>query len=468
MVLFASRAFAEAPSTVEAVGTSTLASTETSTLTPTATSTVYAPADEPLAPELPPAPAAETRTTTGLPLGVEPAEPTRIGSVELPTQLGPAMIDAGAGRIRLGLSTQLQSTFFDGDEGGGARSLDANVLIRRLRTVISGRFLEDRLSFAFQLNTTPGNFEVLDMWIDLEIRSMFRVRLGQFKVPFTAYRQQSFSRTMLVDWSLASVWFGAERQLGVMVHDEASGPFDYAIGVFTGQNRRASFNTGLAELYGEPVTNPSRVDGIGEVDRIHPEIVGSLTYRSPGYSSSSLSDRSGGPLRYLLVFSSAVDIQPEEARDDAARFGLEAWFKYAHWSIVTTTYASLNETTQTDRFILGAAGGHVQTAYRFTQQFELALRYALVALTPSLSDDARDRGQAIIQSAATPEETEALRAQYGDAGDLRSEQEVTLGGSWFIVGHSLKFSADAGWLWRALRGGDRHDLRIRLQAQLSF
>jgi len=443
--------------------------TETSTTAGrgTTTGTVAGGIPEPPPPESPPRKPAETPAADHPP-GVAPPEPTRAGPFELPPQLGPAWIDAGVGRIRLGLGTQLRVEVFSFDEDGGGEN-DVAFLVRRLRTTLSGRFLEERLSFAAQINTTAGNFELVDVWIDMEFLRALRIRFGQFKIPFDAYRQQSFSRLLLPDWSMPTGWFGAERQFGLMVHDAGSGPgLDYAFGTFTGQNRRAGHAVRLPRLYGEPVSNPSQVDGVGEIDRVHPEIVGSIRYATPGFSDESMSDRAGGPLRALVAAGGTFDVQPEEARDFRARASAEAWFKVRHVSVVALGYLGLVDPATREGAILGATGLTAQAAVRFRPRMEVAFRYAWVQLTEALSDDARDRARAVVDAAESPEDAARLDAQYADAGDLRWEHELLGGFTYFFVGHSLKWQIDLGWIHERTRERAGDDFRLRTHLQLAF
>jgi hypothetical protein len=419
-----------------------------------------------LPPEAPPPKLVDTATIGQPPTGPLPP-PTRIGTMELPQRLGPAWVDAGPGRIRIGLAAQLRLEILS-DDSGDDRDTDVAVLVRRLRSTISGRFLDDRLTFAAQINATAGNFELVDLWLDMEFLESLRIRFGQFKIPFDWYRRQSFTRLLLADWALTTAWYGAERQFGVMVHDFGSGHgFDYGLGVFTGQNRRAGHALRLPRLYGEPVSNPSRVDGVGEIDSVHPELVGTVRHTTQGFSDASLSDLKGGPLRTLYAVSATFDANPEEARDHTARFSAETWMKFYHVSLLAMAYVGWVERTQQNDVILGTTGVNLQGAYRFQPQMEIAVQYAWVHLTRALSNDARDRGRSLIEQ-GPPEEQDDLELRFGDAGDLRWQQELLLGFTFFFVGHSLKWQIDAGWLHDTFRTRSENDIRMRTHLQLAF
>jgi hypothetical protein len=446
-----------------------LADNESAPRRPTRPEVLKQVADEPLPPELPPPRAIETSSVAGDSTGpAPPPEAVHIGNLVLPTQLGPAWIDAGVGRLRLGLGMQLRANVFS-QEDDGSRETQTAVLIRRLRISIAGRFLNDRLTFGVQLNTAPGNFEVVDVWIDAEFFNALRLRVGQFKIPFDWYRNQSYTQLLLVDWSIASVWFGSERQFGVMTYGAiGDSGLDYRFGVFTGQNRRASFAIRLPSLYGEPLLNPSRVDGVGEVDSVHPELVGSIRYRSEKFSDGDLSDGAGGDPRYMMALSGAYDFNPELARDQTSRLALEGWLQLHHVSLVSAAYLSFIEATQTRNLGFGAVGANLEAAYRFRQDMEVSMRYAIAMFGDRVLDDAQARGQGLIAGAQTLEEADALAAQYGNAGQQKAEQELLLGFNYYFIGHSLKLQSDVGWIRRTLRERAEDDFRFRTHIQLAL
>src|SRR5690606_33013611 len=102
----------------------------------------------------------------------------------------------------------------------------------------------------------------------------WKLRVGQFTIPFTRYREQSHRSTLLVDWSVVAEAFGAERQLGVLLADRRGRGWTASLGVFTGQNARASNGVGLAEAFGvDLVSRSSLAFGRAQYD-VHPEIVG--------------------------------------------------------------------------------------------------------------------------------------------------------------------------------------------------
>ena len=204
--------------------------------------------------------------------------------------------------------------------------------MRRLRWYLRGAVLDGRLTFLVQLNTTPAALELLDVWADWRFLPTLRLRVGQFKTPFTRHRQQSFTSLPLVDWDVFSTHFGAERQLGAMVHDGGSqdAHWVYQLGVFTGVNARAVFARGLATVYSEPLTNPSDLRTFHPATEVHPELVARFGHAAAGVDDRVNSDAAGGGLRYAANFSAAWDLRPSYPVDFAARLAPEVLLKWNH------------------------------------------------------------------------------------------------------------------------------------------
>lgn len=383
--------------------------------------------------------------------------------------LGPVEWEAGPGFVGLGVAAQLQSAVQSVEDADGRRE-ELALSIRRLRTTLRGGFFEDRYQFEFQLNTTAETFELVDVWIGFAFSEDVQLRAGQMKVPYTWYRQLSFSTLALVDWSPTTAWFGSERQLGAMVHDDASaeGRWSYRLGVFSGENRRASHAIRLPEYYGEPVRNPSAADGIGAVREVDPELVGTIRYASRGFEGGAQTDVRGGPARWALAASSAVNFDADPTRDFAARGALEGWLKLHHLSLMATGYVAFAREARSDAIFAAASGANFEAAYRFSRAFEVAGRLALIAPTPSLANDARSRADARIEDAESPGERDRLAAQYAQVGAITREQEARLGATYFIVGHGLKLQADVGWIRREQSEGSLDDVQARALIQLAF
>lgn len=154
-------------------------------------------------------------------------------------------------KVRPSMALQLQGKAALDDEGA---STDA--FIRRTRLKLQTRALEGRVGSMIHVEVTPAKTELIDLFIDVRPARQLKIRVGQFKTPFTQYFQYSLTQ-LAVDWPITSKWYGGERQLGAMTSGELPFGFGYASGVFAGDNRRAAFSKELAKLYGESTPNPS-------------------------------------------------------------------------------------------------------------------------------------------------------------------------------------------------------------------
>jgi len=378
----------------------------------------------------------------------------------------------GQSSIRFQLAVQLQYYFQNVDRGPNAdRENDDAVIFRRIRPVISGSLLTESLTYRLHLNLVPGALELMDFWFNYRFHAQAQMLVGQNKVPFTRYRLDSFQDTPLVDWSNPTRFFGAERQLGVMLHNDVSRPprWEYQLGVYTGDNARASNGVGLSRTYGETPANPSNLTDPAPPSGFHPEIVAHLGYNHPDMNVRRPSDLEGGPLRYSFGLSAAWDIRPTPTEDWALRLAPEVLIKAHGFMAQGVFYAAFWDDVATDdSFALGAVAALLQTSYVIRRRVEIALRYSLVHITEDLRNDARTRADGIIADAADDEEAEALTRRYASVGHVIREHELNLGVTVYAVATTLKLAIDGGLLGHERDDGTRWDFRLRTQAQLAF
>ncbi|MBW2257768.1 MAG: hypothetical protein JRI25_24645 [Deltaproteobacteria bacterium] len=338
---------------------------------------------------------------------------------------------------------------------------------RRVRLLVDTDLLDGRLRTGFQLNTQPGALELMDLWGQVGLGRDITLKVGQFKVPWTRYRAQSFASLLLVDWPIATRFFGAERQLGLMASDGKPGEdrFGWAIGVFAGSNARASFATGVGSAHAELWANPSSLTGPSVSWAVHPELVGRVSTGTPGIDARTSSDIEGGSLRWLGAFSIAADLAPDPIRDFSLRLSPELLVKGGGLSANLVGYAGFFESDDTP-LAPASLGGVVEVGWRLAPRWGVAASYSRVDQLPALRDTARARADAVID-AARPRERDALEAAYASAGVTGSEQEMGAGLDWWVAGDTVKLQLDGAWL-RTQTTGFEDGLRLRLQAQVAL
>jgi hypothetical protein len=398
-----------------------------------------------------------------------PAEPAKRS---LPDKLSPLdVVLSNGSKLGVGMAAQLRLNV-DNEGGklgqGGERETDTNVQLRRVRVTLRGAFLDDRLRALMQLSFAPGNPELLDLFLEYTALPFLRVRAGQFKTPFTRHRGQSYGVIALTEWDPAAVSFGAERQIGVMVHDgmRGDGKLNYALGLFAGPNARAAFARGISDTYGETLPNRSSLRAPFTKTELHPEVVGLIGYSSRRMDNVAPTDPEGGPARVFASLSGAIDCAPESTQDFASRLAPELLLKAYHLSLNVVGYGGFFDATQ-GPWSLGMLGLTTELTYRMHPRFELAARYSRTDTLDRLRDDARTRAASIIAS-ADPDDSEALNDQYAEAGRVRSQQEIALGFNVYIIGRNLAWQSDLALVRMNLLGTDADTDEMRFRSQLLF
>lgn len=327
--------------------------------------------------------------------------------------------------IEPGFAVQGRLSWRDTLDGGGASTLE----LKRLRFSLRGSLDDGQLTFGVQLNTTPAALELLDLWLGWTPTRGVTLKAGQLKTPFTRHRAGSFQTLAMTDWSVASVHFGAERQVGAIL-ELGSGPALSAFGVFTGTNARASFARGLADLYGEHLINPSDFRVKASPEAIHPELVART-----GVAFT------GAPVRTAAFFSAAWDLRPTYAVDFQLRLAPELKLEWRTLTLELIGYAGWARDQQ-GALMAASLGATAELSWQLHPRWLLATRWSRVDLLPAARLDAQ--------------------AHAEGAGQLRASQEVGLGLT-VSVRSALRFQLEGAWLH-----ADADELRFRAQLQLAL
>ena len=378
----------------------------------------------------------------------------------------------GQSSIRFRLLAQLRWEGTSTDEGADeGRDWSDRFLIRRLRLVLDGSVLTTDLTYRVQLSLAPGQIELVDLWVAYDFHPQARLLVGQNKVPFTRYRMNSNQDLPLVEWGLETPAFGAERQLGLTLHNGMSKPpeLEYQVGLYTGVNARASNAVALARLFGDKPPNPSRLVDPAPPSSFHPELVGHFAYNHGGVDVRHPSDLEGGPFRFSVGLSAAWDVRPEDRLDMALRVAPEAMIKIGGFHALGVFYLAWWEPVASGGpLALGLLGGIVQASYVVVSTFELALRYSNVSILGPLRRDTRRYADARIAAETDPDARAELEERHRDTGLALAEHEVLLGFNFYLLGTALKLQIDTGLRLHERSDADRPDGLLRAQLQLAF
>ncbi len=409
--------------------------------------------------------AAEPSTTS-----LAEVKPKASDEGKLPGRLGPVRIRVGKTNdwVGIGFGMQLEFQYDQQFAGAGAEKSSSEKLeFRRIRTTLSSSFIDGRIQSRLQLNLTPSATELVDMWLGFTRFKFASLRIGQFKVPYDRYRAQSYAALSTVDWAPNTRMFGSEREIGIELH-ASEGVFkgEYAFGLFSGVNARASHGVGIDEVYGEVPSNPSELGTGSIVSEFHPMLVGRVAKNFGNINTDTNSDVLGTKeLRQSLGAGINWDARPTAAQDLGLRLSLEWLAKISHFHINVICYLAWFEPWQGGKILFGPMGFTAEVGYRFAKMWGLALQYSTTYRTPWIRSDARSYGQSQITNATDPA---SAQAQYGQNGNQITTDQLALAGSSYIIGNSLKVVAEAAWESQLWNVGRQNGLRLTLMLQFLF
>jgi len=381
--------------------------------------------------------------------------------------------------IQPGITVQLMYNYFEKDQGEDVHpEYSSDIRWRRIRPTLKGYILDGDLSFYLHGNTTPGTIELLDSYVDYKVVPVFRVRAGQYKIPFTRFRINSYKELLVTDWSICSTYFGAERQMGISLHNgyEKPMPIEYELGLFTGQNARKSHGVGLTKVSGEAVSNPSDLVEPGEtMDQFHPAVALHLAYNYNDIMLSYTTDFEKTGPRFSIGASGVWDANPRAYRDFSLRLAPEFMFKAYGIGLSGTYYMGYYEPeSEMNETNLAMTGGMIGGSYLIGKWVEISAQYSYVGTSENLRKDSVDHATAILEAAAADQEIgeddfDALSKQYGKAGNVRAERETIFGINIYMIGRNLKLQNDISYLQHIdYKEDELNDLRFRTQLQFAY
>ncbi|PKK82678.1 MAG: hypothetical protein CVT49_12425 [candidate division Zixibacteria bacterium HGW-Zixibacteria-1] len=375
--------------------------------------------------------------------------------------------------MKIQFTAQLRMEYFNKDMGGSKEREDKLTMeARRIRLSLSGVLGTPNLSYGSQLSFAPNSLELMDIYGNYSYCPCSQFRFGQFKVPFTEYRQESFGNLVMADWSILTKYFGAERQMGFAVHNgyrDVEG-WGYVLGVFTGVNARASHGIGVPMIYGEERPNPSDLADPGSKAEFHPELFAKGTYYYKPENSE---------LNVKAAFSGAWDIEPADYQDFSIRLAPELVMDYNRFKFNGIGYLGFVDFLDPEITRLSVTGLLLELTVKVNERIDLSARYSRLDIRDYILDDAHNRADSIIAAASAyyyeypiglgPDYIESIQKQYGSVGKLDSEDEYTVGMVYKLIGHQLKIQNDFTWTRHGyVRNDSRKDVSIRSQFQLVF
>lgn len=295
----------------------------------------------------------------------------------------------------------------------GAPDKDA-LFVNRARVGLLGSVFSKDLQYMFVSEFGGGTPRLLFLNVDYTfVPDWLTVRVGQFKRPFSRPFIAFASQLAMIDRPLTvgpSV-FGDDADVGVMLHNGTSGPFEYAVGVFNG-------------------TGPGVLP-----DRVHPMLALRVGYNTGGLDPYSESDLEGGAPRVGIAAAGLVDFDADGDHESFTSGLVDVSFKAYGASLASALYVGSRQhgPRWSDQRLRGI-GHYTQLGYVIANQLEPVVRYGFL-----LSD-----------------------------GDGNDQHDVAGGANVFFHGHAFKWQNFVSVRFQAGDGSDRQDVRFQSQLSLSF
>lgn len=315
--------------------------------------------------------------------------------------------------MRLNLSVQDRFAFIDYDNLEGrdvSDTTDFSLTLVRLK--VSGDILDKEWSYKFENDFVSGvqgdgrnGSELKDAWLQYNAADEYKVRAGQFKVPFSRQELNSDETLQFQSRGLVSNTFSPSRNQGAMLHGDLGG-VNYALGVFNGLSDGEGINAAGVDnkILGAAAINTS----FGEY--------GDRTVEGDFRENGDFAATVGAA---VLVGEGETELADNLEDFDHVDVNVDAGVKVAGLSLQGEFYfsqASFDELGVDDDEV-DTIGFYAQAGYMFVpDEWELAARFGLID-----PDDSLD---------------ELIDNIYG--------YDVSL--NYYINGHALKIQTGVSWV----------------------
>lgn len=341
-------------------------------------------------------------------------------------------------RFSLALQGRVQGRYTLESIDGADRETESAFSIARARLTLGGHAFDKGIKFKFQTDFGKGDVTLKDFFVDYRAGSSpVRIRVGQYKRPFSRQQITSSGRQEMVDRAITDKAFGSGRDIGVMVHNnyEKSPEVEWAVGLFNGTGDKPSFS---GDVVVDPVTGEGGVVGGGfsnVPDTFGPALVARVGINRNGIKGYSEADLEGGPLRFGVGASLLTELDADDDDSSAIRSELDFVIKSNGLSTNGGVYvATAQDGESFGDQSFAAVGLHIQAGYMLSDKLQPVVRYAVVV----------------------PD------------GDDNNVHEILAGVSLYQFAHNFKLQADVGAQLSETTGDMAVDFLARTQLQLSF
>lgn len=346
---------------------------------------------------------------------------------------------------------QLFETTFAND-GDGGYDTESNFQVRRSRLKFSGHAYTPKLTYKAELGLTSRDIStsredgntggssrlILDAVLKYQFSKTWAIWVGQTKLPGNRERVISSANLQFVNRSSLNSKFNIDRDAGIQFRGKyklGSALLLPSIAITKGEGRsQSSSNSGGYDYTAHVDFLPMGKFANKKGDYISSDLERNETGKLAiglTYDYNDRAVRQGGQLGNFVTDESGSQ---DYAENSLQTFVADAMFKYQGISFMSAFAVKQGDLDSlASNYNLGHAL-NAQLAYLFESNWEVAGRYTSV------------RGD--------------------KSSNLSDTNEITLGVSKYIVGHSLKVQSDIARISTA--GEDEGDFRFRMQMEMQF
>src|SRR5690606_6646569 len=217
---------------------------------------------------------------------------------------------------------------------------DINFAIPRAAVYVEGSVHSPALSYRLQVGIDP-ELALEDLYVNYAFSEALQLRVGRDKRPFSRQFLTRRNHLQFSDLSPVERYFGADRDLGVLVHNDYLNTtgLEYALGVYRGERAESYYSTPSSD--DEPFI--IRVDDVQPVEAVEPTVVFRVGYNNgpDSYRESAWGRRE---YQYGVGLSGLLDLNTNRSGASRAQVELDSIFKVGGFAISSMIAMKLQQT----------------------------------------------------------------------------------------------------------------------------
>lgn len=290
---------------------------------------------------------------------------------------GIPLVEAGWGHMKI--MGVMQALLIAPDLGNEEESRDIEFTLKRMRIILAGGFLDDKIGYHVEGDMVNMEGFLLEAIAVLRPLKAMEIRFGRLLPDFTYFMPRNVGKLITIDYPLVTSSFAPWNQVGLELKYEHE-YFDIVAGIFNGMRFESETTTNSA---GEEVTISSHelAEGYGSatLDNMTDDNLGKdLLF---GFIVKPMKGLEvGGYLWYGMPQYHWYDVSSGDVKDDLASLlhaGIEARYLHEEFSVLAEysmrrIYYPGSTDVRPDPLV--GHGGYLHIGYRFIRMLEVMLR----------------------------------------------------------------------------------------------